>query len=544
MERAAAGRASVADQAPAAGRAQAKRRSQHALIGLQRSAGNRAVQQLVAQRASITIKGGHPVTDVNGPGTNQRADVIAAQGRLVDLDALTPADAATDRATVDAKGKDDPILAADIPRTTAAIPAMEKGNLSEPAAKKVLKADLVAGVGVGEKNDPADVELVLNLLHEESHVANVDYDIGLISLAGTGHTIDIDTLPGFVNGISKLKKGFAGGFPFRGSTAKRKKLLVTEGTADYQKSLDYNHAARQQLKAWLDEAAKQTKDKLLRNSAQWLLSGRVKLFCQTRTHDSAARVKAARQPARFWAIFGGAKGAITEPQSPYVRKLKGEQAFDPDNVKVEAPSGGFQSGSNIGVVDPVNAGKAFFFDTVRHEAQHGADHTPENDVGHYTSEFNARWVEERFKVFSTRRKVKAMGHTWTEKQWAIFQDIWSHNDLYPYLQKNWFDTVAAQRAAWRRMVVGLKVPATFNAINSVRIEDLYLAMTACAVIDCIEDDRFGRGEVPANPKASAVRTAMKALDDLDRTTIKSNTELNQLALTNLFGRLRAEYFAM
>jgi hypothetical protein len=41
-----------------------------------------------------------------------------------------------------------------------------------------------------------------------------------------------------------------------------------------------------------------------------------------------------------------------------------------------------------------------------------------------------------------------------------------------------------------------------------------------------------------------VRAAIAALDELDRKTLVHNIELNRLALTNLAGKLRAEYFAI
>ena len=41
-----------------------------------------------------------------------------------------------------------------------------------------------------------------------------------------------------------------------------------------------------------------------------------------------------------------------------------------------------------------------------------------------------------------------------------------------------------------------------------------------------------------------MKTAIAALDELDRKTVASNVALNALALTNLAGKLREEYFAI
>jgi len=517
------------------------------VLRLQRSAGNRAVSSLLGrrlpvQRVEIYPKAGGKVTDINGPGTNERPAVTVVQDRLVELGEMTKAEVDADRAKMDAAtGR---IMAADIANTIAAITKCEVPMLTEPAARRALKVDLVAGVGTGQTNDAADVELVLNLLHEEWHVTNDDFDAASIVLEGTGRTVDPALLPGFLAGLTKLKKGYAGGYPWRGGTKRRKGLKITEGTAAYQKAVDYNLVSRAKMNSWLDGAIAQTKDKVLRNSAEWVRSGRVKLFCQTKTHDSAARVKAAHQPRRFVAIFGHPAGALSEAQVPYLRKLKGEAAFDNTNVSIEADSGGFNTPGEIGIVDPINAGRKYFLDSIKHEVQHDADHTPETDEGHFKSEVNARWTEGKFDNLSPVRRIQRMGQSWTVRQYAIFRDLWDNHDLYGYVKDNWTDSNAAKRTAWRAMVIGYRRPESFNPINSVRIETLSEKMTACTTNDCLADDKFQDGKGPANVKAGEVRSAIGALDELDRKTVVSNVRLNALALTNLAGKLRAEYFAI
>jgi hypothetical protein len=416
--------------------------------------------------------------------------------------------------------------------------------LSEPAAKKVLKANLVAGVGTGETNDAADVDLVLNLLHEEHHVTNAEFDAGTIVLEGIGRTVDPAAVPGFLAGLVKLKKGYAGGYPFRGSTKRRKKLLVTEGTVAYQRAVDYNTAGRVAMQKWLTEAAAQTRDVLLRNSAEWCLSGKIKMYCTTKTHDSAARVKAAGSPRRFYAIFGHPLGALSEQQVPYLRKLKGETTFDNTNVEIEAPSGGSAPAGAITVVDPVPAGRKAFFETIRHEVQHTADHHPETDEGLYKTELNARWIDGSFTRYSARRQVRRQGYTWNERQYAVFQDLWTYKDLYPYLRANWNEPDRAKRAAWRSMVVGYKKPDSFNPINSIRIENLDVAISNCTTADCAAHDRFIDGKGPENAKASAVAKALDALNAEDRAAVKTNIALNARAVSNLSGKLHVQYFTM
>ncbi|WP_173923816.1 hypothetical protein [Agromyces sp. Marseille-P2726] len=517
------------------------------VLHLQSAAGNRAVSGVltlrpVVQRTQLYMFGGGRVTDFNGPGTNERKAVELAQKRLIALGVLTASDAAADKARIAARtGR---IMAGDISNTTAAIDRCDIQSVSEPMAKTLFKANLVAGVGVGETNDAADVDLVLNLLHEEHHVTNDEFEAGETVIEGVGRTVDPALVPGFLAGLTRMKRGYAGGYPFRGSTKRRKKLLVTEGTAAYQRALDYNNAGRAAMQRWLESAAAQSRDKVLRNSAEWCLSGRIKLYCTTKTHDSAARVKANGSPKRFYAIFGHPLGALSERQVPYLRKLRGQTTFDNTNVAIEAPSGGSAPAGAITVVDPVPSGRKAFYETIKHEVQHTADHHPATDEGRYKSELNARWVDGGYAGYSPRRRVRAKGFTWNERQYAIFLNLWKYKDLYPYVRANWNDPDAGKRAAWRTMVVGYKKPASFNPINSVRIEGLHEAIAACTPADCAADDLFRAGTGPENVKAAAVKRAMGALDALDRATIKTNTDLNASASSNLSGTLLAEFRAL
>jgi hypothetical protein len=320
--------------------------------------------------------------------------------------------------------------------------------------------------------------------------------------------------------------------------------LVTEGTAAYQQAVAYNTAGRKAMMKWLNEAAAQTSDKILRNSAQWCLSGKTKLYCQTKTHDSAARVRAAGQPRRFVAIFGYPQGAITEGQVSYLRKLRGETAFDNTNVAIEAPSGGSAPAGAITVVDPVPSGKRAFFDTIRHEVQHSADHHPATDEGLFKTELNARWLEKSYAGYSPRRRVRRQGYTWNERQYAVFQNLLQNKDLYPYMRRNWNSSNRAERDAWRAMVVAYTKPDSFNPINSIRIENLNDALWNVWGADCREDEKFRAGTGPENPKASAVRAAIAAMDELDKQALRQNAELKARGRVHLEGKLLDEFNAL
>lgn len=185
------------------------------------------------------------------------------------------------------------MLAADIPRTTAAIDANEGPHVAAGPALSVIKAAVLGGVGQGQANNATDVELVLNLLHEEWHVTNDDYDRGLVVLAGPGATVDPAAVPGFLAGLTKLKRYFVAGFPFRGTTATRKRPVAPDGPDQdaYEKAIAHNITERAVMLGWLAEAKAQRKDVMLRNSAELCASGKVVLYTLTLTHDSAARVK-------------------------------------------------------------------------------------------------------------------------------------------------------------------------------------------------------------------------------------------------------------
>lgn len=518
----------------------------HHLLGLQRSAGNRATSRAVAlQRTSLAVPDGTTISSTDGPGTNVRADVQGVQDRLRGLSSLDAPGYDADRAKIAAKSPQDPVLAVDIPNTLAAIDRNEAAHLAPGAALGVFKAGLVDGVGLGQGNDGADVDLMLNLMHEESHVTNEQYDAGIRVLTGVGTTVDPTMVPGFLDGLTKLKRYYAAGYAFRGTMRTRTRTVLPDGPeqAAYTKAVEHNVAERQVMRTWIDEAANQTKDVVLRNSAQWILSGRSKIYCLTRTHDSAARVKEARAP-KLIAWFSYPGGDLFSAPSLYVRKAKGQPAFNNADVKLDPDSAGFEFTGVVGVVEPSKGGKKFFLDTIRHETQHDADHTASDDKGLHTTELNARWVEKAFGRFSTRRKVKALGFTWNERQLAVFQELFDNPALYPYARKNWNDPNKTARDAWRAFVVGLRQPDTFNPINSIRIEQLWTVMALCTTAGCAADDkRVEAGNGNYSPPVQAVWDAMSALDDNDRTAIRSNADLNRRALENLGGRIRDAYFA-
>lgn len=545
------------ERAPdASGRKPVQRRRQPApvpaprigsIFALQRAAGNRAVAGLylpVVQRTELATSSGGIVASTDGPGRNARAEVLGVQERLHKLASMDAGAYDSERALVTGKTDADGTKAADIPRTLEAIDRNEKPNLPAAAAMGVLKAALVAEVGAGGHNDGADVALILELLHEEWYISNKEYDDARTVLSGFGTAVDPATVPGFLTGLTRLKHFYAAGYPFRGSTGSRIKPVVPNGPeqAAYAKAVEHHVAERQQMLAWLQEAAAQHKDVLLRNSAQWLLSGRTKVYALTRTHDSPARTKAANHP-ELVALFAYPGGELMTGPSMYIRKAKGQAGFDNVDVVLKpSDEGGFQTRDVIGVVEPSRGGKDDFFRTVRHEAQHAADHHGPGDENLYRTELNARWVDGAFAKFSTTKKVSAEGFTWNERQYEVFKDLWSHPALYPYLPKRWYSKDPAERKAWRAMVVGYRKPDTFNPVNSVRIENLHTAIAAMTWESCRADDRNVAARQNRDPKALALWAALMQLDDADREAMKGNMTLNALALSNLSGRAHKEYF--
>jgi hypothetical protein len=554
-------RPSVDASRPAARAVERANGTPASVLALQRAAGNRAVAQAlgpVVQRTELAVKGGGLVADYDGPGTNQRRDVLGVQERLLALWSITTGDFDIERAAVAAKGDSEPVLAADIKRTLAAIDRNAGPHLGAASGLGVFKAALLDGVGQGQANNAADIELILNLLHEEWHVSNDDYDRGIVVLTGSGTTVDPAAVPGFLAGLTKLKQGYVGGYPFRGTTAMRKRPIAPDGPdqAAYEKAIAHNLAERAIMEAWIAEAKGQRKDVMLRNSAEWCTSGATILFTLTPTHDSPVRAEASGHKGEM-AVFSYPGGPLGQPPIPYVRKRKGAPDYDnTDVVSFQAQGvGGFNTGNHITVIEPSRLGKQTFFTTLKHESQHHADRhesqypaDTSSDAGQlkvhtemFKSEVRAYWLAGQFNHLSPTKKVKRLGYTWNERQYGIFSHLMAAPvAAYPYMRKNWNDNVPG----WRDMVIGFNRPESINPVNSVRIEHLRQAIEACTTIDCLADDKLVDAHQPRNPKAAAVSAAIAALDATDRAAIGPNMALNSLALTNLAGRTREHYFAI
>lgn len=521
-----------------------------ALLALQRAAGNQAVSRALAgaggpviQRLELATRGGGLIADYDGAGTNRPNDVLGVQERLLVLWSITNEAFAAERKTVLAKGETDPLLAADIKLTLAAITRNDGPHLSAATAQGAFKAALVGGVGQGQTNNATDVELMLNLMHEEGHVTNKEYDDGRVVLTGAGATVDPAAVPGFLAGLTKLKRGYVAGYPFRGSTGKRKNPVAPEGPDQkaYEKAIAHNIAERAVMQNWLDEAKKAKKDVRLRNSAEWFTTGKVLLFALTLTHDSDARAKASGQRGKV-ALFSYPGGPLGQPPAPYVRKAKGTATYTNTDVDFQAPAvDGFHTGNHITVVEPTRGGKAQFRNTIKHEAQHDADKSGDTDTERFQSEFRAYWLTGTFDHLSPRKRIKRLGFTWNERQFGIFQHLMAAPvSAYPYMRKNWNTNVTG----WRAMVVGFSQPVSINPVNSVRIENLREAIDACSPTDCLADDRAAAAGQPRNPKATAVRAAMDGLDATDRKGLGKNQPLKQLAQTHLAGSILATYLAV
>lgn len=474
---------------------------------------------MIVQRLPLPLPSGSSLSNTGEPGANRRSDVLGVQERLAIIGLADPAALASETELVRSRAPDQTIPAGEIQHTTLAAIQNEKPQIDERLARVMLGSELVGGVGVGQLNDVADVDLVLNLVHEEWHIANADFDASIARLRGVGRTVDPAVLPGFLDALVKVRKYYLGGWPRRGTSAGRKGLIVPEGTKEYQDALDRNDFARFAVTTWIDEAVAQTENKMLKNSAEWVKSGKVQVHSITRTHDSAARAAAAGHPGEI-AYFPYPAGAITETPARYQRKLAGEPAYVNDNVTFRFAEGGHQDGTRIAIADPVTAGKEYVFATLRHEIQHAVDEHAPNDEGSYTTEFNARVAEGRFDVYSPTAEIQMMGHTWTRLQWAVFKDLWDHPALYPYVRANWNQpSNPAAQAAWRKHVLDLKAPSAWNPINSVRVSDLDAAIRACDPDDFRAYDREKAAGAPPNAKATAVAAALDALDDVDKAAL-------------------------
>ncbi len=265
------------------------------------------------------------------------------------------------------------------------------------------------------------------------------------------------------------------------------------------------------------------RDNLLHNSCEWIQQGQCRMVILTPTHDSTTR-----DPTQGVAYF--------DPQVSYPN-VGGDYPADPA-VKVSPhlqygtanDLGGLQPGGLVlEITNPARQSDDQIKETLIHEVQHDADQTWPGQVwavaggaafNDYQSEFRSYWIEnpegsanDHFGRSSRRARnnrvvtftdpVSGTTHTRrtrfrNRRQENIF---WHLVDAgYGYVPR-----LYATDRTFRRMVNSFSRPVGGNLVNSVRIQAVSQALTACT---------------PASTRVSAEVTALftaaDQLDQLDR----------------------------
>lgn len=245
---------------------------------------------------------------------------------------------------------------------------------------------------------------------------------------------------------------------------------------------------RNALHTIIEDASEQTADIRLRNSAEWVMQGHqgMKLYAFTPTHDSSTRLEHMfpGQSAGNHAFFPFPAGAMykkgrLQPPAYYEQDIDSSTNLKPLPPNVEGVQ---EPGIGLGVVSPSSSSEADVQGLLRHEVQHAADLSGElgsrrgeirqvmdNALKSYKTEYRAHAFEgPDYNHLSSRTPVIHAGYSWSERQWAIFSDIYGR---YEAVSDAWdTDVDLNERQRFRRAVVAFKMPTSVNPQNSTRVD--------------------------------------------------------------------------
>ncbi len=286
-------------------------------------------------------------------------------------------------------------------------------------------------------------------------------------------------------------------------------LPAAGGDAGYAAALAQHTKDRQALVEAVLQAMR-SPDRRLRNSAEWVLAGRIKLYALTETHDSVARAAANGKP-NLRAFFGhggsdpaagDAPGHVFGAPVPYNKDNQADTngvLFDADN------SGGFNMPGKPKIwinrpsqIDALNAIRAAnqqgqfapVAETLKHETQHVSDiefraaahATVLGDVDAYSA-FEEYKTEYRAYIAQDPAWLKKeapadlrfQGYAWRDKaQYHIFEHLYTS---YDRIRAAWDRNPVVPDAGSFRDAVhqfpGPGVTLSHNPHNSIRVEDYW-----------------------------------------------------------------------
>jgi hypothetical protein len=252
------------------------------------------------------------------------------------------------------------------------------------------------------------------------------------------------------------------------------------------------------LKAVVDTGARSA-DPIFANSCEWLIAGKVKLYAVTRVGSNYPRAPGvgnlnvmpnylARGPGD---VYGEPLHEYFMPSDDAIQEAAWalrpvEFPVDPNVISVDEKflkNPGFAEAGIMVFPEPSTRDKAQFIKLIKHEVQHTADKHDSTDIEKYKTEYRAYTYQEgpgeRAKALEPRSERTVGDHTLllNAHQERIVLELYGAVKLYPYVQANW------NTPSFRDAVSAYQDPDSegFNRFNSVRVDNLYLALEATEV---------------------------------------------------------------
>ena len=303
-------------------------------------------------------------------------------------------------------------------------------------------------------------------------------------------------------------------------------------------------AHRQQLnrvEGWLDEGSR-SEDVRLRNSVDWVRRGKSKLFVVTETPDREYRArfflrgsKPTDRDATFFPKPNRAGRGAVGDQAADSHLYDPVNAADRKNVVLDKRINGWNKPGYIAVTDAVTSDdrhSALFFQTLRHEVQHGADRhrgpalssgiaaavIPEavefqKALREYKTEYRA-YSYQGGAALTVRADADRRGKQWAPGQFEVFERI--RKDYAAVETAVGGDAPTQEQSRFVSAAHAYRNPDTegFNKYNSARIDDLYLALSAVKpnTVD------------PTDPAVVEALRAARALNSSDVAYIRAGSE--------------------
>lgn len=295
----------------------------------------------------------------------------------------------------------------------------------------------------------------------------------------------------------------------------------------YEVALNLHKADVDSMKTWMYEGLDQERDIRLRNTCEWLLAEKTKLYVVTPTADTDQR-----------ALLAGKEGVYSYFPNPYkggptVFQDHGDYNWENnrDNSNVcfnKKTVNAWRSGGHIAMTSQIiGKGKMDALAVLKHEVQHDADEhdeyeaQAEHELGHqighalthYKTEYRSYAYQGAAKgqmfdhLDNSKRTKYAYGLYWTPKQYAIFMHIYG---AYSYVAPAWGPDggLSPQQMQFRMAVNNYANPDTegYNKYNSVRISEIF---------DVLKRIPGGL----SNMEDAGFQKLLAAIDNLDETDV-------------------------